>query len=499
MSDNISAAGRLDRNSLIKAMLIFGVAFVAYFLSRSPGLDEYDSVQFAMGVRDFNLWEHQPHPPGYPLFIFFGWIGGKVFGASPEDSLHFVSSLGGALFVAAWFFIIRLQFNQRLAWWVAACLAITPVVWMTSTKVLTDSLAAGFLSAEIAAAIWFWQRGRGVALCAVCLFGAAAAGTRPQLIAVVFLILFLALRKGAVQMKMSIFAAGALIAGCLLWLVPMWHSQVGLRDNISPWLVYPQQVYGQWHWLLNKPHTYLFAGDWSPGYLAFRFVSHILGWFGLGFGFLQSWAALFAGGLIVTFGFAAYLFGRREPNDRQFWRFHLSWALLHIAIIFVCLPANQRYYLVIYPLLLVACLRGFLRLPAPWNWSALALPAILLFITVPLAITNHWEEAPPIRLMHYPEKLYPSSTRHQAVLLFDMERRHAKWYDPEFTIINPILLPNALPAATKDAIAVYTDSEEFLLPKGWRRVPLVEFRRSWVIHMKHHVVRLFLIDRGDSS
>jgi hypothetical protein len=147
MSDNISAAGRLDRNSLIKAMLIFGVAFVAYFLSRSPGLDEYDSVQFAMGVRDFNLWEHQPHPPG------------------------------------------------------------------------------------------------------------------------------------------------------------------------------------------------------------------------LGFGFLQSWAALFAGGLIVTFGFAAYLFGRREPNDRQFWRFHLSWALLHIAIIFVCLPANQRYYLVIYPLLLVACLRGFCDCP----------------------------------------------------------------------------------------------------------------------------------------
>jgi hypothetical protein len=124
---------------------------------------------------------------------------------------------------------------------------------------------------------------------------------------------------------------------------------------------------------------------------------------------------------------------------------------------------------------------------------------MLLFITVPLAIANHQEEAPPIRLMHYLEKLYPSSTRHQVVLLFDLERWHAKWDVPEFTTINPILPPNALPAATKDAIAVYTDNEEFLLPKGWCRVPLVEFRRSWVIHMKHHVVRLFLIDRGDSS
>ena len=67
---------------------------------------------------------------------------------------------------------------------------------MISTKVLTDSLAAGFLSAEIAATNLVLAAGAaGVALFAICLFGAAAAGTRPQLIAVVFLVLFLALEK----------------------------------------------------------------------------------------------------------------------------------------------------------------------------------------------------------------------------------------------------------------------------------------------------------------
>ncbi len=88
---------------MLKATLTFLFAFAAYFISRSPGLDDYDSVLFALGVRDFNLWKDQPHPPGYPLFIFLGWIGQKVFGVGPEDSLHFVAALGGALFVAAWF------------------------------------------------------------------------------------------------------------------------------------------------------------------------------------------------------------------------------------------------------------------------------------------------------------------------------------------------------------------------------------------------------------
>src|SRR5919108_409936 len=97
------------KQSVTKAVLLFLAAFALYFFTHTPALDEIDAVQFAMGVRSFDLWHHQPHPPGYPLFIFAGWIGTKFFGASPDTSLYLVSSLGGALFIAAWFLIIRLQ------------------------------------------------------------------------------------------------------------------------------------------------------------------------------------------------------------------------------------------------------------------------------------------------------------------------------------------------------------------------------------------------------
>jgi len=85
----------------MKAVLIFTAAFAIYFVTRSPGLDEWDSVQFAMGIREFNLWKHQPHPPGYPLYIFLAWLPVRLIGWSPEFSLQFLSCAGGALFVAA--------------------------------------------------------------------------------------------------------------------------------------------------------------------------------------------------------------------------------------------------------------------------------------------------------------------------------------------------------------------------------------------------------------
>src|SRR5882724_11834008 len=111
--------GDSGQQSVIKAVFLFFVAFALYFLTHSPALDDIDAVQFAMGVHSFDLWHHQPHPPGYPLFIFLGWLGTKLFHAGTESSLYFVSAFGGGLFVAAWFLIIRAQFSERFAWWIA--------------------------------------------------------------------------------------------------------------------------------------------------------------------------------------------------------------------------------------------------------------------------------------------------------------------------------------------------------------------------------------------
>lgn len=495
MNETTLSTGKSEAFISLKAAALFVFAFGLYFLTHSPALDEIDSVQFAMGIRDFNLWAHQPHPPGYPLFIFLGWIGAEVLRLSPETSLYLVSSLGGALFIASWFLILRLQFNERLAWWVALSLTVTPAVWMTATKVLSDSLATGLLSAEILAALYFLKRGQASALLAAGLFGAAAAGARPQLILVVCLIMGTALKQRRGGFGNLIVGWSSLLLGCLLWLLPMCYLQARLRSDVSFWAVYPRLVYGQWLWRMDKPSVYLGAGDWSPHYLAWRLVAHFLGWLGLGFGFLQSTFAMVAGVTFVMGGLFLYFWWEREPEDREFWRFHRLWALVHIAVIFICLPPDQRYYLIIFPLLLVGLLRGFLRLRPYWNWLALVLPLLLLGIVIPLAIENHREAAPPMRVVAYLERLYPPQQRKKVALLLVAARRHAEWYAPEFKTFGVIPPPADLPRLLADFSAVYTDNPQIKLPPGWRRVPLVLYRRPFLVHMKNHSVTLFLIDR----
>jgi hypothetical protein len=487
-----------SQQSVTKAVLLFLAAFALYFFTHTPALDEIDAVQFAMGVRSFDLWQHQPHPPGYPLFIFLGWLSTKLFHTGTESSLYFVSAFGGGLFIAAWFSIIRVQFSEKLAWWVAASLLITPVVWMTATKAVTDMLAAGFMSAELLAAVCFLKKKKHSLIAWAALLGAAAAGTRPQLFPVVAVILGIPLKKAPATAKTWWFAYALLAAGCLVWLLPMWHMQAQLRPSEPFWRVYPELVYGQWRWRLNRPSIYIGAGDWSPHYLGKRFASHILGWLSKGFGFIQSPRVLATGIPLIACAAIAYLRFGYDATDHQFWKFHAPWLLVCVTIIFVGLSGDQRYYLMVFPPLLVIMLRGFLRLPKPWNLAAICVPALLLYIVIPLAIENHRNESPPVRLVRYLEKLYPPSKRGSVVVILPTTRRSAQWYAPQFKVMDHLPVSNEDEEMLNNATAIYSEDAS-LKRKDWYLIPLADFRRSMLIYPQHRHVRLYLVERRRSS
>ncbi|RPJ62610.1 MAG: hypothetical protein EHM24_25740, partial [Acidobacteria bacterium] len=54
----------------LRPILLLAALFVAAHLPLlAPSLEDIDSVNFALGVRDFDPVRHRPHPPGYPIFI----------------------------------------------------------------------------------------------------------------------------------------------------------------------------------------------------------------------------------------------------------------------------------------------------------------------------------------------------------------------------------------------------------------------------------------------
>jgi hypothetical protein len=67
------------------------VVFLALHLPFLPAsLEDLDSINFALGVRDFDVARHQPHPPGYPLYI----AAGKAVRAVVADEARALSIVG---------------------------------------------------------------------------------------------------------------------------------------------------------------------------------------------------------------------------------------------------------------------------------------------------------------------------------------------------------------------------------------------------------------------
>jgi hypothetical protein len=53
--------------------LALAAAYLAVHLpSLAPSLEDIDSINFALGLRDFDPARHQPHPPGSPVYIALG-------------------------------------------------------------------------------------------------------------------------------------------------------------------------------------------------------------------------------------------------------------------------------------------------------------------------------------------------------------------------------------------------------------------------------------------
>ena len=64
-------AGLLDSaRRWTRLALAIGLLALLVHVAAGPGhLDDVDAINFTLGVRDFDVAKHQPHPPGYPVLI----------------------------------------------------------------------------------------------------------------------------------------------------------------------------------------------------------------------------------------------------------------------------------------------------------------------------------------------------------------------------------------------------------------------------------------------
>jgi hypothetical protein len=167
--------GRGQKIALAVATLI---AAASRPLARGHSMWDWDEALFCLGMRDYNVVQHHPHPPGYPLFILAARFV-RLFVHSDLLALQVVVMLSGAALVPLVVFFAReARFPFAAALGGALVFAFLPNVWIYGGSAMSDvpSLALTMLACAL---LLRGCRSSGAYIAGAIVLGLAC-GIRPQ-------------------------------------------------------------------------------------------------------------------------------------------------------------------------------------------------------------------------------------------------------------------------------------------------------------------------------
>jgi 4-amino-4-deoxy-L-arabinose transferase-like glycosyltransferase len=114
------------------------------FLGRYP--EGWDSINFLLALRRYDLTEGQPHFPGYPVYLFVGWLFHRLL-RQDVSALLVAGCLFSSLALLPLYRLTSRLFAPRIA--VGACLLYiaNPLLFLEAEKVFSDAFALLFLVA----------------------------------------------------------------------------------------------------------------------------------------------------------------------------------------------------------------------------------------------------------------------------------------------------------------------------------------------------------------
>ncbi len=241
--------------------LIFALAHVPFL---ATSLEDIDSVNFALGVRDFDVATHRPHPPGYPVYIAFGKATTAIAGFGIDapasvveaKALAMLSLLAGLVAIALLYRMFA-ALGKPGAFDVQAIAAVAitvccPLFWYLAVRPMSDMPGLAFAVAAQTCLMLAWSRQRpsddgdrrltadtmrssGQMIVAGAFLAGLAIGVRSQTmwltLPLLVVILFDRIGRGV---------AGALIGtttmfalGCLAWAIPLLVASGGWNAYLA--------------------------------------------------------------------------------------------------------------------------------------------------------------------------------------------------------------------------------------------------------------------------
>jgi len=216
------------------AFLFVGLVVLSRLPFRSTYLFNWDAANFALAVQHYDVRLHQPHPPGYPLYVAVAWLFNQAF-HDPNASLVLVTVLLECVAIAALYLLARAWVGLWPAVAATTALLCSVTFWTYGGLALAyPALAA--VSTLLALLVYqtrFEDKNR--LLLAAAVYGLGA-GFRPDLAA--FLLPLLAF--GAWRQPVGrVVAAGVVAVACVaVWLVPAITLSGGPGEYLAVFAAY---------------------------------------------------------------------------------------------------------------------------------------------------------------------------------------------------------------------------------------------------------------------
>ena len=232
--------------------MIAAAYLAAHFALPAPSLEDIDSINFALGLRQYDIAKHQPHPPGYPVYIALGRVAlSAVEAAAPSLervraealALSLWSAIGGAIVLLAAYRLFRALGGPEgapdewshggLAAWSVALLAVTPLFWMSGERPLSD--LPGLASAVTAQWLLLSGGQRRSRLLVAAVLAGVAVGIRVQTAVLTMPLLAIVMaRELRVAPAWTLTRLPlAFAAGSLAWGIPMIVASGGFQRYLS--------------------------------------------------------------------------------------------------------------------------------------------------------------------------------------------------------------------------------------------------------------------------
>lgn len=224
---------------LLRYKVPLGLVVVA-LLTRLPllsiSLDEVDAANFSNALTNgYNIPQLRPHAPGYPVYIFLGWLLNQAIG-DPLLTLTLLSALLGSLAVFPFYLLLREMAGPRIALLGSLLFIVNPLFWSFSEAALSD-VPAMFLAVLLA---WLCYRARhsAAAFLWACVVLSLAVGMRPPNMALVLLLAFplgyrLLVGK-SLSWKLPALGVALFAITTIAWAVPMvFIGSAGFADYMA--------------------------------------------------------------------------------------------------------------------------------------------------------------------------------------------------------------------------------------------------------------------------